>query len=98
MIANQFKVIKTLGSGVTATVKLVEDVNTGIQFACKIMKSGPEGYSKAISETVQKEMTIMTSLKHDNITKVVCIGKGPYDKQDGNEPKDVIFIVMELAH
>jgi hypothetical protein len=43
MIANQFKVLKTLGSGVTATVKLVEDVNTGSQYACKIMKSGPNG-------------------------------------------------------
>jgi len=31
-------------------------------------------------------MNIMTSLKHENITNVVCIGKGPYDKQDGNEP------------
>ena len=42
-------------------------------------------------------MTIMTSIKHENITNVACIGKGPYDKQDGNEPKDVVFIVMELA-
>ena len=39
----------------------------------------------------------MTSLKHENIISVVCIGKGPYDKQDGTEPKDVIFIVMEMA-
>jgi serine/threonine protein kinase len=38
MIANQFKVIKTLGSGATASVKLVQDVNSGKNYACKVMK------------------------------------------------------------
>jgi serine/threonine protein kinase len=42
-------------------------------------------------------MTIMTSLEHESIVKVVAVGKGPYDKQNGKEPKDVFFIVMEYA-
>lgn len=39
----------------------------------------------------------MTSLKHESIVNVVAVGKGPYDKQDGAEPRDVLFIVMEYA-
>jgi serine/threonine protein kinase len=39
----------------------------------------------------------MSSLKHDHITETKAIGRGPYDKQDGTEPQEVLFIVMELA-
>jgi len=49
MITNQFKVLKTLGSGVTATVKLVEDVHTGNKYACKIMKSGNDGITEIMT-------------------------------------------------
>jgi hypothetical protein len=38
MITNQYKVLKTLGSGATASVELVQDVNTGKKYACKVMK------------------------------------------------------------
>ena len=48
MIANTFKVVKDLGSGASANVKLVEHLKTGELFACKIMKDCPEGNHEAV--------------------------------------------------
>lgn len=40
-VTNQFKVVDDLGVGLTAQVKLVQEVETGNQYACKLMKTGP---------------------------------------------------------
>jgi len=45
-IANQFTVLKTLGVGATAQVFLVEENQSKQQFACKVMKTGPNGISQ----------------------------------------------------
>jgi len=37
MLANKFRILNDLGAGATAEVKLVEDVTTGEQLACKLM-------------------------------------------------------------
>ena len=94
MINTQFKVIADLGSGTTAEVKLVENIHTSEKFACKVIKG--DNSAQAL-EDVQKEVTIMSSMKHDNILNIKAVGRGPYDKQDGTEPKEVIFILLELA-
>ena len=97
MLADQFKVIADLGAGATAEVKLVQEIETGEKYACKIIRTGPDGISEKDLANVQKEVTIMSSLNHSNIigTKAVC--RGLFDKQDGTEPYEVLFIVMELA-
>ena len=97
MITNQFKVIADLGSGATAEVKLVEDITTKEKFACKIVKTGPNGISNTALADVQKEVTIMSSMKHPFIINTKAVGRGPFDKQDGSEPQEVLFILMELA-
>ena len=40
---NRYKVLHDLGSGATANVKLVEDISSKEQFACKIMKTNGNG-------------------------------------------------------
>jgi BR serine/threonine kinase len=97
MITDQFRVIKDLGAGATADVKLVQDVTTGEEFACKVIKTGPSGISSTALADVQKEVTIMSSMKHDHIITTKAIGRGPYDKLDGSEPQEVLFILMEYA-
>jgi serine/threonine protein kinase len=97
MITTQFKVLADLGAGATAEVKLVQDVNTGEKFACKVIKTGPKGISGQALTDVQKEVTIMSSMKHDYIINTKAVGRGPYDKLDGNEPEEVLFILMEYA-
>jgi len=97
MITNQFKVIADLGAGATAEVKLVEDVNTKEKFACKIIKTGSNGISNNALADVQKEVTIMSSMKHPFIINTKAVGRGPFDKQDGSKPQEVLFILMEYA-
>ena len=76
MIANRYKVLKTLGSGATATVLLVRDVRNDRDFACKVLIDADslEGAADA-----KKEMLIMGKLKHENVIKAVAIGRGPFD-------------------
>jgi len=97
MITNQFRVLADLGAGATAEVKLVEDINTQEKFACKIIKTGANGISNAALADVQKEVTIMSSMKHPFIINTKAVGRGPYDKQDGKEPQEILFILMEYA-
>jgi serine/threonine protein kinase len=97
MITDQFRILGDLGVGATAEVKLVEDVYTGGKFACKVIKTGQKGINGQLLADVQKEVTIMSMMKHKHIINTNAVGRGPYDKQDGSEPKEVLFIVMELA-
>jgi len=36
-------------------------------------------------------------MKHQHIINTKAVGRGPYDKQDGSQPQEVLFILMELA-
>ena len=73
---NRYKVIKSLGSGATANVKLVEDVVTKQQFACKIMKTDKDGkIPKSILEDLNKEITIVSNIQHPHIVNVVGAGR-----------------------
>lgn len=40
---NRYKVLKDLGSGATADVKLVEDIYSKEHYACKIFKTDEQG-------------------------------------------------------
>lgn len=40
MIGEKYKVLADLGAGVTAEVKLVQDIDTGDKYACKVIKNG----------------------------------------------------------
>ena len=39
MINNEYKIVKPLGAGATAEVYLVEEVSSGLEFACKVFKN-----------------------------------------------------------
>jgi serine/threonine protein kinase len=97
MITDQFKVLADLGSGATAEVKLVQDVKTQEKFACKVIKTGACGITATALTEVQKEVTIMSQLKHEFIVNTKAVGRGMYDKQDGSQPQEVLFILMEYA-
>ena len=86
MITTQFRVLADLGAGATAEVKLVQDVTSGEKFACKVIKTGAGGISAQAMQDVQKEVTIMSSMKHPFVINTKAVGRGPYDKQDGTPP------------
>ena len=98
MIAEKFKVLNTLGSGATAEVKLVQDIATEQQFACKVFKNGPKGeITEKLLETVKKESTIACGIKHEYIVNVLAVGRGVYDKEDGSTPEEVMYLLMDYA-
>ena len=72
VMINQYKVIKELGSGAFAKVKLCEDINTNNFYAIKIMnkkelkaKSGGKG--RSAYDCVLDELTVLKRLEHPNI-------------------------------
>lgn len=97
MIADKFRILGDLGAGATAEVKLVEDIKTGEKFACKIIKTGPNGISAQMIADVQKEVKIMTSMNHKNVIATRSVGRGLFDKLDGSTPQDILYINLELA-
>mmetsp|Transcript_26415 Transcript_26415/g.40324 ORF Transcript_26415/g.40324 Transcript_26415/m.40324 type:complete len:307 (-) Transcript_26415:432-1352(-) len=97
MLADKYQVLKDLGSGATAEVKLVQEIQTQKQFACKIMKTDKAGnIPKQVLADVQKEVAIMSGMSHTNIINVSAVGQGPY-AQEGKKTDDALFIVMENA-
>ena len=42
-------------------------------------------------------MSIVNSLKHPNIYKILGVGEGEFNPQNGEKPYHVLFILMEYA-
>jgi len=55
------------------------------------------GVSDQAFQDVQKEVTIMREMNHDQIVKIHSVGRGPFDLDDGTAPQEVLFIIMEFA-
>ena len=96
----KFKVLKNLDSGMTSEVKLVEDIESGNKFACKVFKGG---VSEEIQKAVKEEIKIMEMLEHDNIIGYV---KAETDTQTFDisspngrrtKPEQSYFILMDYA-
>ena len=72
---NQYLIIKVLGEGSYGKVKLVEDQNTGKQYAMKILKKIVRKTSRRLSihgskDTVVGEIAIMKKLNHPNVVRL----------------------------
>ena len=98
MLAKKFKIIKDLGSGAQGNVKLVKQVKDGKLYAAKIMKSEDDGQiPEWLIEAVQNEVQIVNSLDHNNIYKILGVGDGEFNPQNGENPYHVLFTIMEYA-
>lgn len=68
MLSDRFKILKSLGEGGNASVKLVEDLKTGELLACKIMNNGPDGcISDNMVLNIDREIQTVSSLCHQNV-------------------------------
>lgn len=66
-----FQVIKTLGHGSFAVVKLVNDLRTGEVFAMKSYEKYKLGDSNKMNN-VRREILILRKMNHENIVKLKC--------------------------
>ena len=91
---DNFKILRTLGSGISSKVKLGENIYSGQKYALKILKSLS---STRYRSTLIKESAIMSSLAHKNILKFYDLNlNGKYISKSGTK-KDVIYGVIEFA-
>lgn len=81
-----YETIKTLGTGAFGTVKLVKSKKSGNLYAIKIIFK--QNVTRAqMGAQLQKEISIMKSLKHPNIVQIhQCLSSADY-----------IYIVMDFA-
>lgn len=85
--------IRTLGAGYNAKVKLAFDKQSGQYVAVKIIKKIDRNHLK----TLQNELNIMVKLKHEGIVQLLDVQENKaYVKKNGSS-KTVTFIVLELA-
>lgn len=72
--------IRTLGSGYNAKVKLAFDKNSGKYVAVKIIKKIDRNNLK----TLQNELNVMMELKHENIIELLDVQENKtYVKKNG---------------
>ena len=92
MIENKFRILNDLGAGATAEVKCVEDMVTGEQLACKIMRIDSQGQ---VPEVALAEAMIGFKINHPNVINIRGIGRGMYNNLDGQPRIEVAYILME---
>lgn len=93
---DQFTLQRTLGSGVSAKVKLAHDEN-GKAFALKVFDlSNPSLVSKTI-ELLCKEVAVYKGLEHPNIVKLYDFKEDATKVKENGSTKKVCYIVLELV-
>ena len=92
---DNFRILKTLGTGYSGKVKLGQDLATGETFALKILSSAqpPEQLLAALKH----EFSILKNLSHPSIVRMFDLTSGVYYSHTKNTQKQVTYAVIELA-
>ena len=93
---DQYTIIKTLGSGISAKVKLGRTADNQ-EFALKIFdKSNPVNDDTAM-KTLKAEVDVYSQLKHPNMVQLVNFCEdATYVKHNGQQKK-VAYMVLEYC-
>ncbi|HUF33718.1 MAG TPA: serine/threonine protein kinase [Acidimicrobiales bacterium] len=84
LVAGRYRLEGPLGEGATASVWRARDLDLGVVVALKVLR--PEGVDDELARRFEREATILRSLQHPNVVRVLGAGR------DG----DLRFIVMDL--
>ena len=87
--------LRTLGTGANAKVKLAQDKESNMLYAIKIMKKARIDYK--FEEMVTSEVKIMSHLNHPNIVNFMEYNQDGVDEKKNGTKIPVSYIVLELA-
>lgn len=74
MYFGKYQIINRLGEGSLANVRKVKDIETGECFAAKIIKKPIDKLSEQEQMDIQREIGILSHIKHPSIAEFVCSG------------------------
>lgn len=94
---DNYMILKKLGSGFSGKVKLGQDIDTGKQFALKIVSGNATSIEK-ITDALKKEFEIAKKLTHNSIIKLIDLRfNGKYTSRRTGKTTNKVYAVMELA-
>ena len=91
----KYTLLRTLGTGANAKVKLAQDKENNMLYAIKIMKKARIDYK--FEEMVTSEVKIMSHLNHPNIVNFMEYNQDGVDEKKNGTKIPVSYIVLELA-
>ena len=96
---DHYEIIRTLGRGASAIVRLVVDTNTGKEYAMKILKADSSaGLASRFEDMTANEVNVIKNINHPNIVNLIGTSENAtYVKKQGKGSYNVMYIVMELC-
>lgn len=93
---DHYHILRKLGAGAYAKVKLALDTHTGAQVALKIMRGNPATIPKHYMAMYQNETEALNRLNHPNIVRVLHVNLNAVYKSRSGREIEVVYIAMEL--
>jgi hypothetical protein len=70
---DHYEVLRLLGRGASAKVRLVRDTNTGSEYAMKILKhEGAGAMAARFVEMTKSEVNVLKQINHPNIVNLIA--------------------------
>ena len=92
----QFEIIRKLGAGANAKVKLAIDTTTGRQVALKIMKGDANSIPTTYLKQYQSEIQALNTIDHPNVAKIFEVSENALYESRKGKTETVVYIAMEL--
>ena len=92
---DQYTLLKTLGSGVSAKVKLAQDPS-GQQVALKVFDLTNPSCNEKILAALRREVQVYKGLDHANIVRLIDFKENSEKIKENGQKKKVSYIVLEL--
>ena len=102
MLAEQFQLLKELGSGTFGDVYLVRALQSDQLYACKIKKpnvnnKAPGEISDQDFEDLDQEVKYVSQMQNELIISIKAVGRGALDLLNGSKPTEVLYIIMDFV-
>ena len=93
---DHYQVIRKLGAGANAKVKLAIDTRTGTQVALKVMKGDLASIPQRYLAQCQSEIAALNRINHPNIVRIFDVNESALYRSKSGKEFNVVYIAMEL--